>query len=74
MPMLNEGIASGHIVKCTNFSDLLPAVHSLLKKETSLSDVFLNQREKLFYKFDGKSGQRVSQLLLDCIKNYPNKQ
>lgn len=74
MPMLNEGITSGHIVKCANFSDLLPAIHSLFKKEISLSDDFLKQREKLFYKFDGKSGQRVSQLLLDYIKNHSNKQ
>lgn len=74
MPMLNEGIVSGHIVKCEHFSDLLSTIHSLFKKEISLSDVFLNQREKLFYNFDGKSGQRVSQLLLDYIKNYPNKQ
>jgi hypothetical protein len=74
MPMFNEGITSGHIIKCINFSDLLPAVHSLFKKEISLSDAFLKQREKLFYKFDGKSGRRVSQLLLDHIKNHPNKQ
>ena len=68
IPLLNEGINSGHIQNCMNLSSLISIIHSLYEQDTFLTTEFLKEREKFFYKFDGKSGYRVSQILLKNIK------
>lgn len=63
-PLIIEGIESGHVVICNAFENLLISINELLSRKTNLTDDFLKKREKLFFKFDGKSGERVAEEIL----------
>lgn len=67
-PLVLEGVESGHIVICDTFDNLLISIHELLSKKTNPTDEFLKKREKLFFKFDGKSGERVANEILKINK------
>lgn len=63
-PLVIEGVESGHVVICNAFENLLISIHELLSKKTNPTDEFLKKREKLFFKYDGKSGERVAYEIL----------
>lgn len=67
-PLVIEGVESGHVVICNAFENLLISINELLSKKTNLTDNFLKRREKLFFKFDGKSGERVANEILKITK------
>jgi len=67
MPLVEEGIKSGHLKKCTELIDLLPMIHDFVKHEIILKDSFLKERERHFFKFDGKSGERAAKIILKII-------
>lgn len=69
MSLVKEGIQSGHIKKCSNFKDLTPLIHKFAKEEIVLTDEFRRERETIFFKFDGKAGERVAEAILR-IKDY----
>jgi hypothetical protein len=73
MPLVQEGISSGHIVKCKSFKELIPTIQSILQKKIEFTDEFIKAREKLFFKFDGKSGERAANAILETIELHRKK-
>lgn len=67
-PLVLEGVESGHVVICDTFDNILISIHELLSRKTNPTDEFLKKREKLFFKFDGKSGERVANEILKISK------
>ncbi len=69
-PLVNEGINSGHIQECKNIGELPNQIQQLLKQEIILNDDFLQARNKLFYKFDGKSAERISNAVINLLSKH----
>ena len=70
--LVDEAIRSGYFMYCKKFKDLLPLINQLQKKEIEFSDELIQAREKMSYKFDGKSGKRARNAINNLIKNYKN--
>jgi len=68
MDLVEEGKSCGHVMNCSDFSDLPSLIHKLNKKEVTLTDEFLKARNELFYKNDGKSAERGSEAILNLLK------
>lgn len=68
MDLIEEGKKSGHILECQDIHELIPLIHNFEKKSIVLTHDFIEEREKLFYKNDGKSAERGSEAILDLLK------
>ena len=69
-PFLQEGIDSGHIRKCKHLNELVPMILQFTKEEIQHSEEFCKSRDSILFKFDGKAGQRVADVILNlAIKN-----
>ena len=66
--MVDEAIAAGHVKRCNSFTDLIPLIHNFHKQEINLAKEFIEQRTKHFYKFDGKSGERAADTIIQFFE------
>ena len=66
-PLVQEGIQSGHVMECKNIQDLNDVVVEFAKKDIKVSQKFIEERKKLFYKFDGKSAERGADAILNLV-------
>lgn len=64
-PFVKEGIEYGIIRKCSNLSQINNMIFDFLKHDIHLDSSFISARENLFYKFDGKSAERISEAILN---------
>lgn len=68
--LVDEAIRSGYFMHCKNFKELVPMINQLHEQEIKFSDEFIKARERMAYKFDGKSGERAWNAILQlCNKN-----
>ena len=65
MPMVEDAILNGHVVKCTKISDLINDIKELHNKKIQFSKKFLDSREDLIFQFKGKSSQNVANIILN---------
>ena len=70
--MVDEAIAAGHVKRCNSFTDLIPLIHNFHKQEINLAKEFVEQRTKYFYKFDGKSGERAADAIIQFFETNKN--
>jgi hypothetical protein len=68
-PLITEGVESGHVVKCTNISELYPMILKLKNKDLEISRDFIESKKKLFYKLDGKSTERAANAIVNLVNN-----
>jgi len=68
MDLIEEGKKSGHILECPDIQELISLIHNFEKKNIVLTNDFIKEREKLFYKNDGKSAERGSEAILNLLK------
>jgi hypothetical protein len=68
MDLIDEGITSGHVIKCLHMDNLLSLICDFNKKDVMLTTTFVEECNKLFYKNDGKSAERGSSAILDLLK------
>jgi len=68
MDLIEEGKLSGHVKECKDILELIPLIHDFNQKKMILTDDFIQEREKLFYKNDGKSAERGSNAILNLLK------
>jgi hypothetical protein len=66
-PLVQEGIQSGHVMECNNIQDLNDMIIEFVKKDIKVSQKFIEERKKLFYKFDGKSAERGADAILNLV-------
>ena len=73
--LVDEAIAAGSIKQNNSLIDLIPLIHDFHKQKINLTNEFIEQRAKYFYKFDGKSGQRAADSIIqffETMKSKPN--
>lgn len=66
---VKEGMGFGNIMMCTDIHHLNNMIINFIKKNNIPNESFISAREKFLYKFDGKSGLRVSKELIKIINN-----
>lgn len=68
VPLIDEGISSGFIVKCKNLEDLPDVITSTLNSIPKPNELYISERNKLFFNFDGKSPERTTNAILSFFK------
>jgi hypothetical protein len=71
--LVDEAIKAGLIRQCNNFMDLIPLIHDFHEQEINLTNEFIEQRNKYFYKFDGKSGDRAADSIIQFFETVKSK-
>ena len=71
--LVDEAIKAGLIRQCNNFMDLIPLIHDFHEQEINLTKEFIEQRDKYFYKFDGKSGKRAADSIIQFFETMKSK-
>jgi hypothetical protein len=66
-PLIEEGIQSGHVMECKHMQDLNDMIIEFTKKDIEISQKFIEECKKLFYKFDGKSAERGADAILNLV-------
>ena len=72
-PLVEEGIESGHVMECKHMQDLNDVINEFVKKDVEVSKKFIEERKKLFYKFDGKSAERGADEILNLVNKHNNE-
>ena len=71
--LVDEAIAAGFIKQSYSFADLIPLIHDFHEQEINLTNEFIEQRNKYFYKFDGKSGDRAADSIIQFFETMKSK-
>ena len=71
--LVDEAIAAGCVKRSNSFMDLIPLIHDFHKQKINLTNEFIEQRAKYFYKFDGKSGQRAADSIIQFFETMKSK-
>ena len=71
--LVDEAIAAGFIKQSYSFADLIPLIHDFHEQEINLTNEFIEQRTKYFYKFDGKSGERAADSIIQFFETMKSK-
>ncbi|KAF6246735.1 hypothetical protein C6990_06340 [Nitrosopumilus sp. b3] len=72
-PFVKEGLEFGNVMKCTDISHLNDMIIDFTNN-ANISNKSFNSTKNFLYKFDGKSGLRVSEELIKIInQNLPEK-
>ena len=71
--LVDEAIKAGLIRQCNNFIDLIPLIHDFHKQKINLTNEFIEQRTKHFYKFDGKSSDRAADSIIQFFETMKSK-
>jgi hypothetical protein len=66
-PLVDEGIQSGHVLLCKNMDELNDMINNFIHHDVLVSDKFIQDCKKLFYKNDGKSAERGANIILNLI-------
>lgn len=66
-PLVEEGIDSGHIKECSKISELPSLILNFFKEEVIFNEKFIQSRNKMFYKSDGKSSERISNAIINLL-------
>jgi hypothetical protein len=69
VPFVKEGIEFGNVLRCTDINHLNNMIVNFTNKSNITDKSFISSRENFLYKFDGKSGLRVSEALIKLINN-----
>lgn len=72
MPFVNSAIKSGFIQKCHSFDKLIPIIFELTKKNVKFNQEQEEEIQRILYKFDGKSSERVVNAILKLIDTKNN--
>jgi UDP-N-acetylglucosamine:LPS N-acetylglucosamine transferase len=68
MPMVDDAILNGHVLKCTKINCLITNIKELHNKKIQFSQKFITSRNDLIFQFKGKSGKNVANTILSKIK------
>jgi len=71
--LVDEAIAVGLVKQSYSFADLIPLIHDFHEQEINLTNEFIEQRNKYFYKFDGKSGDRAADSIIQFFETMKSK-
>ena len=71
--LVDEAIAAGFIKQSYSFADLIPLIHDFHEQKINLTNEFIEQRNKYFYKFDGKSGDRAADSIIQFFETVKSK-
>ena len=71
--LVDEAIAAGHVKQSNDMMDLIPLIHDFHKQKISLTNEFIEQRTKYFYKFDGKSSDRAADSIIQFFETMKSK-
>ena len=71
--MVDEAIAAGYVKQSNSLMDLIPLIHDFHEQKTNLTNEFIEQRNKYFYKFDGKSGDRAADSIIQFFETVKSK-
>jgi hypothetical protein len=71
--LVDEAIAAGFIKQSYSFADLIPLIHDFHEQKINLTNEFIEQRTKYFYKFDGKSGERAADSIIQFFETMKSK-
>jgi hypothetical protein len=71
--LVDEAIAAGFIKQSYSFADLIPLIHDFHEQKINLTNEFIEQRAKYFYKFDGKSGDRAADSIIQFLETVKSK-
>ena len=71
--LVDEAIAAGYVKQCNSLIDLIPLIHDFHEQEINLTNEFIEQRDKYFYKFDGKSGKRAADSIIQFFETMKSK-
>jgi len=66
-PLVDEGIQSGHVLLCKNMDNLNNMINNFIRQDVLVSEKFIQDCKKLFYKNDGKSAERGANTILNLI-------
>ena len=66
--LVDEAIAAGYIKQNNSLMDLIPLIHDFHEQKINLTNGFIEQRDKYFYKFDGKSGKRAADSIIQFFE------
>ena len=69
MPLVDTAIKSGFIKKCHVFNELSATIRELAQVKIQFNEKHLQEIEKIFYKFDGNSGERAADAILKLMKS-----
>ena len=53
--------------------DLIPLIHDFHEQKINLTNELIEQRNKYFYKFDGKSGDRAADSIIQFFETMKSK-
>ena len=71
--LVDEAIAAGYIKQSNDMMGLIPLIHDFHKQKINLTNEFIEQRTKYFYKFDGKSGERAADSIIQFFETMKSK-
>ncbi len=66
--LVDEAIDSEYFMICNNFEKIVPTILKLNQKEVKFNQKIINAREKMSFKFDGKSGDRAASAIIKLIE------
>jgi len=71
--LVDEAIAAGCVKRSNSFMDLIPLIHDFHEQKINLTNELIEQRNKYFYKFDGKSGDRAADSIIQFFETMKSK-
>lgn len=68
LKIIDAGIKSGFIKVCTNIEDLIEIINELQKFNDPVDKEFLKTRDKITFKSDANSSERISSEFLNLLQ------
>ena len=68
MKLVDVGIKSGFVKVCSNIKDLIEIINELQRCDVLIDDEFVKEREKITFKFDGNSSERICNELFNLLE------
>lgn len=68
MKLIDAGIKSGFVKICSHIKDLIKIIDELQKHNVLINKEFIEEREKITFKFDGNSSERICNNFLNLLK------
>lgn len=68
MQLIDAGIKSGFVKICTDINDLIKIINELQNHNVLINEEFIKEREKMTFKFDGNSSERICNEFLNLLE------
>ena len=66
--LIDAGIKSGFVKVCTDIKVLIKIIDELQKYDVLIDEEFIKEREKIAFKFDGNSSERICNAFLNLLE------